>query len=42
MRKILEVIKFLVDCAGAIHKGFEVTTDAWPTDNPFKKNEPSA
>lgn len=35
MKRVVSIIKFLLDCGKAILEGLEKTGESWPTNNPF-------
>lgn len=35
MKRILEIINYLMACGNAISKGVQVVHDSWPDSNPF-------
>jgi hypothetical protein len=40
MKKIVDYVDYIAKVFAAIAGGIRAASDSWPTDNPFKSNEP--
>jgi hypothetical protein len=40
MKKVLSILSYISQALLAVTKGFEVTAEHWPKDNPFTSSDP--